>query len=84
LRRDGHAARPLVVGQFPANELALDEELAVERRQRGNIEIRRRGAKVHLGEALAQHGLDLGALVRLARFVKGKEDKFLASGCGWR
>ncbi len=57
LRHDGDAARPIGGGQFAADELAFDEELAIERRQIRQVDVAQARVDVELGDAFAQHGL---------------------------
>jgi len=53
------AARPLGRGQLTADELPFDEELAIERRQAGHVDVRQHGIEFQLGDAFAKQGFDL-------------------------
>src|SRR5207237_7081697 len=63
LRRDRDAARSFGIGQLPADELAFDEKLAVQRGQGRNVQIIQIGSELQLGQALTQTPFDLGLLM---------------------
>jgi len=80
-RRDGDAAWPLGVGQLAANKLPLDQELAIEREQAGEVDVFEARVVLEFADLLAEDLVDLVLLVgagpageRERRQVAGQAD----------
>ena len=88
---DGHATGALAVGVLAADELPLDEELAVDRLQPLDVEIEEVVGAVDAENRLAQRAFDLGAVVRagpanerISRKVAGQADAAANDNVGLR
>ena len=69
---DGHAAGALAFGMFAADQLPLDEELAVDALQLVDVDVLELARLLHLQHAVAEHVLDLGAVGLAGAADEGK------------